>query len=90
MNIININKKVKKMSQKENKGDKEVIEKLEGLLKHAKSGRLVGFACVTLADDDSMDSIYSGDLENHYLSYQGMLTDLSMELKSWYEDSHGA
>jgi len=89
MNIIPINKKKSTTIKKKNKVNKEVIEKLENLLQYAKNGRLVGFACITLANDDSMDSIYSGDLDNHYLSYQGMLNDLSIELKTWYEDNHG-
>ena len=87
MNIIKINQNKTTIVEK---GNHDVIKKLENLLYHAKNGTLVGFACITLANDDSMDSTYAGEVHENYLSFQGMIHDLSLELKTWYEEDDNA
>jgi len=83
MNIINFKDRRK---NKEVFINHNVIKDLEELLKLAKEGKIIGFAGVTLTNESTMRNIYSGDIKGNYLSFMGMLNDLSVELKNHYEE----
>lgn len=81
-----MNKKVVHINRKRNnpKSNQDVIEDLEELLDLARNGEIVAFAGVILTDRATMRNKYSGDISSNYLSFQGMLNDLSSELKNNY------
>ena len=86
--VVNFNQKKnppKKVSNSK-KVDKELIQALENMLQDAKNGDIKGFAGVVLSDFGTMESIYSGEIYDNYLSFIGMLGDLKMQLKITYED----
>ena len=81
MNIVKFNKKHRKEINNNNNNNQELIEKLEFLLNLAKNGHLQALVGIIISDNNEMENLYSGDIDNDYLGIMGMLSDLQIELK---------
>ena len=66
--------------------DQKMVDTLEFLLNQAKEGKIEAFTATYLNDMHQLENLYGGNIEDNYIGFAGMISNMQIDLKGCYNE----